>query len=59
MLPNFSDLEMAQEAANFHACSNAFEQAYPGLDPAISEECDDGEFICPTCPFRAKGVCHG
>lgn len=40
-----------EEAANYAACFTAAERI--GIRPAKAETCDDGEFKCPDCPWRA------
>jgi hypothetical protein len=43
-----------QEDSNFAACRAAFVAAFPMKPAFVSEQCEDGEWDCPTCPFKPK-----
>ena len=53
MSMTYAELEQAMEDSNFAACRAAFVATYPNESPFASTHCEDGEWACPTCPFKS------
>jgi hypothetical protein len=59
---DYATYEAHQEQANFQACFNAFARLTTRVGMVLSprdgmrlaETCNDGEFNCPTCPWRKE-----
>jgi len=51
-----SDLEQAQEDANWQACRAAYLAAWPARLSSSWETCEGMEWDCPGCPFKHPGT---
>jgi hypothetical protein len=45
---HYADLEAAAAVACYSAA------AHNGLANSQADKCDDGELLCPTCPFKKE-----
>lgn len=52
---NYSDMERAQEDSNVAACRAVFSEAHPTENPDKAEDCDNGCWNCPKCPWGGNG----